>query len=381
MRVKNVGCTASYYCRRDVQRSSKASVFGEHLGNEMKSFVPANVTRPTTILNVSTNSKPQAQQGGQALKTVASPVAWVRRFSIEDRLRVNNVRLMPSASLCSIGATFKTLHAMELVKKIILQHLQKCSTVACCLGFMAAALAVVDVEMTHRHRRQEGNDKYRERLSSDGFYTLNASEIAAVVAKSIISFLTLLMCINIYLTYASICKFNIVRNLLPDSATVFNSNLFVYYMLESLLCLFHVPPLMDRYPGISYKLQLLVLVRVYVIARYMKEHNKFTRNKTCIFLASVTRTELSNMFLFKTFLKKMPFKVIVTTYLLNIFLGAYIIYVIEEKDTYLVGKPLKLYISLYGLNSLKPRARYRKRKTTQAKPKALLKTTQSLSKD
>lgn len=282
--------------------------------------------------------KPQTQQAEQTTSKSSryAPVAWVRRFSIEDSLKVDNVDLMPSTGLCSFETTLKTLHAMEVVRKIILQHLQRCSTAACWLGFIAATLAVVDVELTHRLHLSARERS--ERAFSLDFENLNASEVTAMLTKCIISLLTLFMCINVYLTYVSICKFNIARNLLPDSATVFNSNLFVYYLLESVLCLFHVPPLADRYLDVSYKLQLFVLVRMYVIARYMKEHNQFTRNKTCLFLASVTRTELTSMFLFKTFLKKMPFRVIVSTYLLNIFLGAYVIYVVEEKDSYLVSK-------------------------------------------
>lgn len=282
-------------------------------------------------------NKPQRPQTQQAehitsKSSLYAPVAWVRRFSIEDSLKVDNVKLMPSTGLCSVGATLKTLNAMEVVRKIILQHLQRCSTAACWLGFIAAALAVIDVELTHRVHLSAEN------FTSIELENLTVSEVTSVFIKCIISLLTLLMCINVYLTYASVCKFNIARNLLPDSATVFNSYLLVYYLLENALCLFHVPPLADRYLGISYKLQLFVLVRMYVIARYMKEHNQFTRNKTCLFLASVTRTELTNMFLFKTFLKKMPFRVIVTAYLLNIFLGAYVIYIVEEKDSYLVSK-------------------------------------------
>ena len=282
--------------------------------------------------------KPQAQQAEHTTSksSLYAPVAWVRRFSVEDSLKVDNVKLMPSTGLCSFDTTLKTLHTMELVRKIILQHLQRCSTAACWLGFIAASLAVVDVELTHR-LHFSARDR-SEKFTSLDFENLTASEVTSVLTKCIISVLTFLMCINVYLTYVSICKFNIAKNLLPDSATVFNSNLLVYYLLESVLCLFHVPPLADIYLGISYKLQLFVLLRMYVIARYMKEHNQFTRNKTCLFLASVTRTEMSNMFLFKTFLKKMPFRVIVTTYLLNIFLGAYVLYVVEEKDSYLVSK-------------------------------------------
>lgn len=290
---------------------------------------------------------PQEQLAGQTL-TVSTPVAWVRRFSIEDRLKVNNVHLIPSTSLRSLEMTLKTFRSVELVKKIILQHLQRCSTAACLLAFLVLAFVIVDVEVTHRLHLQKNNTKHGERLSSDELLKLNVNEIAAVATKSVISFLTLLMCINVYLTYASICKFDIARNLLPDSATIFNSYLFFYYVLESVVCFFHIPPLMDRYLGISYKLQLLVLVRIYVIVRYMKEHNQFTKNKTCLFLASVTGTELSNMFLFKATLKKMPFKVIVPTYLLNMFLGAYVIYVIEEKYSYLVGKPL--YVIVVGIH-------------------------------
>ena len=300
----------------------------------MRSFGLGNEDRATKGASANAN-RPQAQQAGQTLKAVALPVAWVRRFSIEDRLKVNNVKLMPNKSLCSIELSLKTFHDMEIVKKIILDHLKKCSTAACWLGLVVAVLAIIDVEITHR--LHEGNNERSKRLSSYELDALNATEITAVITKSIISLLTLLMCINVYLTYTSICKFNIARNLLPDSATIFNSNLLSYYVLESLLCLFHIPPLVDRYFGVSYKLQLFVLLRLYIVARYMKEHNQFTKNKTCLFLASVTGTELSNMFLFKTFLKKMPFKVIVTTYFLNIFLGAYAIYVIEEKDSYLVG--------------------------------------------
>ena len=297
-----------------------------------KKFVPGSLPRSKIAGNRPLRPHSQQAEHTTSKSSLYTPVAWVRRFSIEDSLKVDNVKLMPSTGLCSLDTTLKTIHTMEIVRKIILQHLQRCSTVACWLGFIAATLAVIDVEVTHRLHLKAG--ERREKLNFDN---LTASEVTSVLTKCIISLLTLLMCLNVYLTYVSICKFNIARNLLPDSATVFNSNLLVYYLLESVMCLFHVPPLADRYLGISYKMQLIVLVRMYVIARYMKEHNQFTRNKTCLFLASVTRTELTNMFLFKTFLKKMPFRVIVTTYLLNIFLGAYVIYVIEEKDSYLVS--------------------------------------------
>lgn len=297
-----------------------------------KKFVSGSLSRSKVAGNKPLRPHSQQAEHTTSKSSLYAPVAWVRRFSIEDSLKVDNVKLMPSTGLCSLDTTLTTLHTMEIVRKIILQHLQRCSTVACWLGFIAAALAVVDVEVTHHLHLKAG--EHNEKMNFDN---LTASEVTSMLTKCIISLLTLLMCLNVYLTYVSICKFNIARNLLPDSATVFNSNLLVYYLLESVLCLFHVPPLADRYLGISYKMQLLVLVRMYVIARYMKEHNQFTRNKTCLFLASVTRTELTNMFLFKTFLKKMPFRVIVTTYLLNIFLGAYVIYVIEEKDSYLVS--------------------------------------------
>ena len=297
-----------------------------------KKFVPGSLPRSKIAGNRPLRPHSQQAELTTSKSSLYAPVAWVRRFSIEDSLKVDNVKLMPSTGLCSLDTTLKTIHTMEIVRKIILQHLQRCSTVACWLGFIAATLAVIDVEVTHRLRLKAG--ERREKLNFDN---LTASEVTSLLTKCIISLLTLMMCLNVYLTYVSICKFNIARNLLPDSATVFNSNLLVYYLLESVMCLFHVPPLADRYLGISYKMQLIVLVRMYVIARYMKEHNQFTRNKTCLFLASVTRTELTNMFLFKTFLKKMPFRVIVTTYLLNIFLGAYVIYVIEEKDSYLVS--------------------------------------------
>ena len=297
-----------------------------------KKFVPGSLPRSKIAGNRPLRPHSQQAELTTSKSSLYAPVAWVRRFSIEDSLKVDNVKLMPSTGLCSLETTLKTIHTMEIVRKIILQHLQRCSTVACWLGFIAATLAVIDVEVTHRLHLKAG--ERREKLNFDN---LTASEVTSLLTKCIISLLTLMMCLNVYLTYVSICKFNIARNLLPDSATVFNSNLLVYYLLESVMCLFHVPPLADRYLGISYKMQLIVLVRMYVIARYMKEHNQFTRNKTCLFLASVTRTELTNMFLFKTFLKKMPFRVIVTTYLLNIFLGAYVIYVIEEKDSYLVS--------------------------------------------
>lgn len=275
-----------------------------------------------------------------------TPMAWVRHFSIEDKLRIDNVNLMPSTGLCSFESSMKTLYGMEIVRKIILQHLRRCSTVACWFGFISAALAVIDVELTH-HLHLNTNER-QQTISSLSTHIFRAEEIVSVVAKCLISMLTFIMCINIYLTYASICKFDIARNLLPDSATVFNSNLLIYYVFESVLCVFHVPPLADRYLGLSYKLQLLVLVRMYAFARYMKEHNQFTRNKTCMFLASVTRTELSNMFLLKTFVKKMPFRVLVSTYLVNIFLGAFVLYVIEAKDSYLVSKRLlKCYVYIF----------------------------------
>ena len=207
------------------------------------------------------------------------------------------------------------------------------SSVACVMGLVSAVLALVDIELTTRGRVSD------EELSPGDLRTAldNPYRLAALVVKSVLSVLSLLTSFTIYRMNVNELSYLIVRNIYHESERFVMTSLFPTCLVEVVLCLFHVPPLLDYY-GMPYELQLLVFLRLYLMAKYVKEHNMFVDNRATALFASVTQTEISSIFLIKAYFLKFPFQLIFTFYSLNIFLGGYCVYVIDRAhNTYLVS--------------------------------------------
>ena len=207
------------------------------------------------------------------------------------------------------------------------------SSAAAVMGILAVALALLDIELTIR-----GTDTAQDLSPMDLSVILNNPfRLSAAVVKSSLSVLSLLTSITIYRMNVNELRYLVVRNIYLRSEKFVMTSLFPSCFAEVAICLFHVPPFLDHY-GMPYELQLLVFLRLYLIAKYVKEHNMFVDNQATAVFASVTQTEISSVFLVKAYFLKFPFRLIFTFYLLNIFLGGYVVYVIERThSTYLVS--------------------------------------------
>ncbi|XP_068719146.1 small conductance calcium-activated potassium channel protein 3-like [Montipora capricornis] len=228
--------------------------------------------------------------------------------------------------------TLKSLKETDEAKKYLKSRTKRLSSAAGVMGLFAVVLALVDIEFTIR-----GNVNTSENLSPKDLRLIfsNRYRVAAVVVKSLLSASSILTSITVYYISHTELKYLVVRNIFHESESFYMTSLFPSCVLEVIICFLHVPPLLDYY-GLPYELQLLVFLRLYLIAKYVKEHNMFVDNQSTALFASVTQTEISSTFLVKAYFLKFPFRIILTFYLLNIFLGGYFVHVIERtRNSYL----------------------------------------------
>ena len=239
--------------------------------------------------------------------------------------------------------TIQSFRDADAAKKYFKRRTKMLSCAACIMGLFTVAFAFVDIELTIRGIADTSED-----LSPNDLQVIlnNPYRLAAVVVKSLLSVLSLLTSITIYQMNVNELKYLVVKNIYHESEKFVMTSLFPSCLLEVAVCLFHVPPLLDYY-GMPYKLQLLVFLRLYLIAKYVREHNMFVDNQATALFASVTQTEISSIFLVKAYFLKFPFRLILTFYLLNIFLGGYFVHVIERThNTYLVSRLIKIILYL-----------------------------------
>lgn len=251
----------------------------------------------------------------------------------KSRTRKKAISRKISARLEAPDQALLSFRDYDAAKKFYKRRIKMLSSAACVMGLLSVVLALVDIELT-----MQGTDSNEDLSPSDLRAVLdNPYRLAAVVVKSILSVLSLLTSITIYRINVNELSYLVVRNIYHESEKFIMTSLFPSCLLEVVLCLFHVPPLLDYY-GMPYELQLLVFIRLYLIAKYMKEHNMFVDNQATALFASVTQTEISSIFLVKAYFLKFPFRLIFTFYSLNIFLGGYCVYVIDRAhNTYLVS--------------------------------------------
>ncbi|KAK3699909.1 hypothetical protein QZH41_016572, partial [Actinostola sp. cb2023] len=233
----------------------------------------------------------------------------------------------------SLDQTLVSFRDVDAVKKVYHRRLRILSGISCGLGLVAVVLAIVDIEVT---RRRKGRSNIIEKADGLRGLTGDSLRLAGTVFKGILSLLSVMTCITIHKIYMNTRRLNIIKNLYHESEGFVTSSLFPKYCIECFVCLIHVPPLVgDLGAPYVYKLQLLVLLRLYLATRCLRERNHLFHNQATNLLASVTKTDISSSFLVKTYFLKEPFKLIFTFYSLNVFLGGYCVYVIEDSHTYL----------------------------------------------
>lgn len=245
----------------------------------------------------------------------------------------------------SLDQTLVSFRDVDAIKKIYHRRMRVLSGISFAFALLAAVLAIIDIEITRR-RRARGPTASTETLAGD------TGRLTGVVLKGILSLLSIMTAIVIHNIYMNARRINIIRNLYHESEGFLTSSLFPKYCIECVVCLIHVPPFVDEL-GVPYvyKLQLLVLLRLYLATRCLRERSELFHNQATNLLASVTKTDISSSFLVKTYFLKEPFKLIFTFYSMNVFLGGYCVYVIEESHSYLVSS-LCLIVNIYGLHNV-----------------------------
>lgn len=233
----------------------------------------------------------------------------------------------------SLDQTLVSFRDVDAIKKIYHRRARLLAGLSYGLGLLAVILAIIDIEVTRR---------WREKNNSEGEEKLHLQDdplrLTGVILKGCLSLVSVITCIVIYKIYMNTRRLFVIRNLYHETESFITSNLFPKFWAECVVCLFHVPPFVDdlNVPYV-YKFQLLVLLRLYLATRFLRERSELFHNQATNLLASVTKTDISSSFLVKTYFLKEPFKLIFTFYTLNVFLGGYCVYVIEESHSYLVS--------------------------------------------
>lgn len=252
-----------------------------------------------------------------------------------------------SDTVSSLDQTFVSFRDVDSAKRHYHRRLRILSSLSTAMGILAVIFAIVDIECTRIRQKTIAESQNISHSNEVLSLTDDSLGLAGIVLKGTISLLSVLTCITLYKIYMTTRKLYVVKNLYHESESFLTSSLLLKYCLETLICLIHVPPFVDNL-GVRYvyKIQLLVLLRLYLVTRCVKERSQLFNNQSTNLLASVTKTEVSSRFLVKTYFLKEPFLLIFTFYTLNVFLGGYCVYVIEDSPPYLVSEFLLFSIQM-----------------------------------
>ena len=222
---------------------------------------------------------------------------------------------------------------IETAKSHVKETLKKYSTILFMLGAIAGLLSIVDSQITIWRRRKilqitTSNETLLEDVEKLDLYTG-----VQISARSVISILSVTTTIYLYIYYSHLYTLAVLRNTLPPNNGFWCSNLFIFFIIEVIICLVHIPPGIDVFPE---EAQLIVISRFYLIARFLKQKHKLMNSKSTRFLASVTKTDLSSVFLLKTYFMRNPFILIITTYMVTVVFGGYAVHLVEKEKSYVV---------------------------------------------
>ena len=237
---------------------------------------------------------------------------------------------------------------IENQKTIIRKNQKRYALLLFICGLLSTGIVIVDTQISGSLKIQRDNYKkalynlslfnMSKELLSEEYAQIHLFSILEKFSKSFLSVLSLALCIILYYYYQNLLGLKIIRNFLPKGISLVRATpLFKRFLIECLVCIFHIPPFVSSYVSIPFQLQLFAFIRLYHIVRYLKERHELMNSHATRFLASVTKTELTSMFLFKTFFMQYPFHIILLAYIILLFVGGYAVWLIESRYTYLVS--------------------------------------------
>lgn len=237
---------------------------------------------------------------------------------------------------------------IETQKTIIRKNQRRYALLLFICGLLSIGIVIADTQISGSLKVQRDNYKkalhnlsmlnMSKELLSEEYSQIQLFSILEKFSKSFLSVLSLALCITLYYYYRNLLGLKIIRNYLPRGISLVRATpLLKRFFIECLVCIFHIPPFVSDYVSIPFQLQLFAFIRLYHIARYLKERHELMNSQATRFLASVTKTELTSMFLFKTFFMQYPFQLILLAYIILLFIGGYAVCLIESRYTYLVS--------------------------------------------
>eukprot|EP00794_Sanderia_malayensis_P007103 gene7103-7906_t len=221
---------------------------------------------------------------------------------------------------------------IETAKSHIKLTLKKYSTILFALGCLAAVTAIIDSQITTWKRQIIVKIKNSNGSSVDTLNRLDLYTGIQVSGRSIISILSCTTCIYLYIYYTHVHTLSVLRNVYLRGNGFWLTPLAFRFIIECIICLIHVPPGIHIFPE---EAQLIVFSRFYLIGRFLRQKHKLVNSKSTRFLASVTKTELSSIFLLKTYFMRRPFLMIISVYLITVALGGYGVYLLEKENSYM----------------------------------------------
>ena len=230
---------------------------------------------------------------------------------------------------------------IETAKSHVRETLKKYSTILFALGAIAGFLSIIDSQITIWRRKKILKIKSMNETVLKDLDTLDLYTGIQISARSAITILSVTTTIYLYIYYSHLHTLSILRNISPPNHGFWLSKMAILFVVEALVCLVHIPPGINMFPE---EAQLIVFSRFYLIARFLKQKHKLMNSKSTRFLASVTKTDLSSVFLLKTYFMRNPFLLIISTYLITVVFGGYAVYLVEKQKSYLVSmNPLIIF--------------------------------------
>lgn len=265
-------------------------------------------------------------------------------FLTERKVDETNMAIWSSKS--GFREDINNFQYVEQRKTIVRRNLKFHATLLFALAVLAASLTIIDTQVSLNLREQNKyildatrnvskfnlskNVLQKEREKAKMFTAVD------IGLKAAISVLSIITCAALYFYYRNIFNLKIIRHFYPPTMSITRASpLFKNYIIECFICMLHVPPFLTTHAGFPPRLQLVVLLRLYLLGRYLKEKHELMNSQSTRFLASVTKTELTSMFLFKTFFMQYPFQLILLAYIILLFIGGYTVWILEQRYTYL----------------------------------------------
>ena len=288
------------------------------------------------------NNKSSNNTGQKKQRRVSSTLSPIRKI-ISKKMSMAFSR----SNSGMVRADISGFQQQEEEKTAVRKDLRWHATFLFFLAVSATAIVLLDTQIKILWNRERDfldtldkntTDTEQRKIIENGIDKMDLYKKLGIALKSLLTVSSILSCVSLLYYYRNLFRLKKIRHFFPRKMSFLRCTPLVKkYLIECLICLFHVPPFLDLYVYVPNEVQVFVILRLYLLGRYLKEKHDLMNSQSTRFLASVTKTELTSMFLFKTFFMQYPFQLILLAYVILLFIGGYGVWLIENRYTYQVS--------------------------------------------